>query len=328
MTSRRWWLCVLIPLIATVGLGTDHAVAVQDAGTTGFRPLQQLAISGRTLDSRSPSTCGHFDVTQGDVANNLLWRTVYLHANAVFAETSAHSDDRSLLSVSTNGATALQAILQHGPAAVEVDTLGYVEGRKKTSTPGPQASVEYENYLRDDGAKVGRNEICIKLEAVRGLMPVVRLQADSGLRSTKTSPEEIRIGLPTRPIDAAKGEPVTIPFVLTQRGGRPDVGATVLLRVRDSHGALQSSKMHLDKIRNRREGTFQLPAGQLGKYQVTVSVPGLYNEPRAVGVVAVTQRGNFLRRSALPLGVALLGGACSLVVLAARDFLARRGPSR
>jgi hypothetical protein len=186
--------------------------------------------------------------------------------------------------------------------------------------PGADAEVVLANYIQDGSARAGPNIVAVRVERAGGLDPgqsFAALERCTAVGATHAQPDEIVIEGP-QGLRFAAGQPIEIPYTVRRRGGWPDAASAVTVT---STGAgvrlLSPPRTSFARIGAGVHGAVRLRADRIGRYEISISVPRIYNAPSwpvELEVVNGSRPGGEDRR-ALRAGIAAAAAASAILVL-------------
>jgi hypothetical protein len=311
-----------------VAAGAGDAAAVTGAAQPRLRtiwqiPARDLARAGGVADGGTV-TLGAFELPAGSAQGPARWYTIRLRAVLELARESGDC----ILSAATDRATAAQIEIQTQRHAAVVSSLGWIQGRRRLVTRAGHVSLDFRNYLQVHGVRAGANPFTLTLDVLHGrCLRSIRLLRGSGIVTTSARPDELRFLVPTQMLTATKGHELTIPYVLSRRGGWPDRGATVTLSVPRGWRIDGAGSQHFRRLDSGRRGSFRVTPSTTGTSFVGLHAMRVYNEPNATIQVKVEPAKSWLlgRGISIVLSAALIVSAAALTRASRR---AKRRPTR
>jgi hypothetical protein len=206
-----------------------------------------------------------------------LWYTVRLHL-LVFVR---HSAGTCIVSASTNDDAAAQIEVTTRSTGATFDSLGWIDGHRIWHEDADVVALRFQNYLQVNGVRPGRNVLSVKTETLAGhCVSKVVVLPDTGIGTTRTRPDELRLLVPRDAIRGERGHRTTIPFRLYRRGGRPDGPVTVAIGSNRSFGLVGNSQLRFPRVGSGIQGSFVIVPRE-SEVSVSISVPRRLNQPTA-----------------------------------------------
>jgi hypothetical protein len=200
-----------------------------------------------------------------------------------------------------------------------VGTAGLIGGTVRSVFTTGIIDIAHENYLREGGIHAGTNPWSITLDPVIGhAVDFLEVLPDSSLTLSATSPDEMKLSVPSRPVSIAVGHVAQISVLISRRGKRPDASARVHVLVVGPAARLESPDLiTLPALADGQHVAIRIVAVQEGTAKVVVRAVGAYNPVSAAIDVRVGSRARFNSGALRLVGFVVLG--CCLAF-----FLVRR----
>lgn len=300
-------LLALLLALLSVPIATQQRAAAGEG--PGLRPQMQLSLASLGVPSdpvltartsRLASVVYPYDLPPGTRQGPDVWLLLDLVGDVAFSKGSRGTFQ---LTGDMNGFVAASIDLDVRPGGdVETHTLSLIGGSSRRVSSERQAHVEFSNYAQINGVRPGPGKLTYKIKPLQGAegeARVVLRRSGTGLRVTSASPYEVGLGLPGRPLTAAPGTMVEVPYTLKRRGQQQDGPVTVSLKGVSAEGLapVGDTEAHYSDIGVGRRGSFRFKAQSDGTYRVTLAAVGTYNPASGTADVIVStpvRRANWL----------------------------------
>jgi len=244
-------------------------------------------MEGSTLSASRRSAKGTVILPLNAKQGERTWYTVRLRVRITVRPGGADRGQAELL-LATNGYGGALVTLDGRDDGVRTFHTGYLGGTVDRLDHGRTVHVDTENYVQLEGILGGKNILEVTLDGSPDLVERVEVLAETGLQSTKASPQQLSLKAPEA-VRADAGGAFHVPFSIERKGERPDRPVNVTIEKAGGPIEFRAELAAFEKIGNGRNGTFVGSAGEPGTYEVKISAEGGYNEPFKIVALIVTE---------------------------------------